>query len=179
MRARRWSLAAVAGTLAVLLAVWAPSLWTSRDPVARLVAGGLAEYQEYARRAAPRPATDPATLLRPVQSQLDFPFEPVFQGDPQVQLVSAQVSDLAGRRAATLVYRDAVGRYATLFLLPDAGIAIPEQGRMPIETYKPYHQLAGGKQVFLWKQRSLACLLVVDGNEADGAALFLKIRKTT
>jgi len=177
-RGPRWALPALAGTLAVLLAVWGPSLWTSRDPVGRLVAGGLAEYNEYARRAAPRPATDPAALLRPMQSQLDFPIEPVFPGDSQVHLVSAQVSDLAGRRAATLVYRDAAGRYSTLFLMPEAGLAIPEQGRVPIEAYKPYHRVAEGKQVFLWKQRNLACLLVIDGSEADGAALFLKIRKT-
>jgi anti-sigma factor RsiW len=173
-----WALPALAGTLALLLAVWGPSLWTSRDPVGRLVAQGLDEYNEYARKSAPRPVTNAAALLEPIRSQLDFPFEPVFPGDAQVHLVSAQVSDLVGRRAATLVYRDGAGRYSTLFLMPEAGIAIPEQGRMPIEAYKPYHQVAGGKQVFLWKQRSLACLLVVDGNEADGAALFLKVRKS-
>ncbi len=176
-RLPRWSLAAMAGTLAVLLAVWGPSLWTTRDPVARLVAGGLAEYREYARRAAPRPATDPAALLKPLQSELDFPFEPVFEGDPQIHLVSAQVSDLAGRRAATLVYRDGAGRYSALFLMPETGIPIPEQGRVSIEAYKPYHQATEGKQLFLWKQRNLACLLVIDGSEADGVALFLKIRK--
>ena len=173
----RWSLAAAAGALAVLLAVWGSSLWTARDPVARLVAGGMAEYREYASRAAPRPATDPATLLKPLQSQLEFPFEPVFEGDPQVHLVSAQLSDLAGRRAATLVYRDVAGRYSALFLMPETGIPIPEQGRMSIEAYKPYHRVTEGKQLFLWKQRNLACLLVVDGSEADGVALFLKIRK--
>jgi anti-sigma factor (TIGR02949 family) len=177
-RSPRWGLVAAAGTLVVLLAVWAPSLWTARDPVARLMAAGLAEYQEYARRAAPRPATDPALLLAPLRSQIDFPFEPIFLGDPEVHLVSAQVSELAGRRAATLVYRDAAGRYATLFLMPGMGIAIPEQGRMPIETYAPYHRVTDGKQVFLWKQRNLTCLLVIDGSRADGAALFLKIRRT-
>ena len=177
-RAPRWSLAALAGTLAALLAVWGPSLWTARDPVDRLVARGLAEYKEYARKAAPRPVPDVAALLESLRSQLNFPFEPVFTGDAQVHVVSAQVSDLSGRPAATLVYRDGAGRYSTLFLMPEMGIAIPEGGRMPIETFKPYHRVEGGKQVFLWKQRNLACLLVVDGNEADGAAIFLKVRKS-
>jgi mycothiol system anti-sigma-R factor len=172
-----WALAALAGLLAIVVGVWGPSLWTTRDPASRLLARALAEHQEYARTAAPHPAADPAALLGPVRSQAGFAFDPVFQGDAQVHLVNATVSDLSGRRAATFVYRDAAGRYSTLFLMPEAGVGIPEQGRMPIETYKPHHRVTAGKQLFLWKQRQLACLLVVDGNLEEGAALFLKIRK--
>jgi mycothiol system anti-sigma-R factor len=178
VRSPRWALAALAGGLAVVVAVWGPSLWTARDPVGRLMARALAEHEEYARGAAPHPAADPAALLEPVRSQVGFAFEPVFQGDAQVHLVNAMLSDLPGTRAAVFVYRDAAGRYATLFLMPEAGIAVPEHGRMPIETYKPYHLATAGKQLFLWKQRQLACVLVVDGSREEGAALFLKVRKT-
>jgi len=173
----RWAVAALAGVLAVLAGVWGASLWTARDPVTRLLAQAMAEHEEYAHAAAPHPAADPAALLEPVRAGAGFAFEPVFQGDAQVHLVNAMVSALPGTRTAAFVYRDAAGRYSTLFLMPEAGIAIPEQGRMPIETYRPYHRVTAGKQLFLWKQRQLACLLVVDGSPADGAALFLKVRK--
>jgi hypothetical protein len=171
-------MAALAGVLAVVVGVWGPSLWTARDPTGRLLARALAEHEEYARAAAPHPAADPAALLGPVRSQAGFAFEPVFQGDAQVHLVKATVTHLPGTLAAALVYRDAAGRYSTLFLMPEAGVAIPEQGRMPIETYTPHHRVTAGKQLFLWKQQQLACLLVVDGSLEDGAALFLKVRKT-
>jgi mycothiol system anti-sigma-R factor len=173
----RWAVVALAGVLAVLAGVWGLSLWTARDPVTRLMAQALAGHEEYARAAAQHSAADPAALLEPVRSRAGFAFEPVFQGDAQVHLVNAMVSELPGTRTAAFVYRDAAGRYSTLFLMPEAGISVPEQGRMPIETYRPYHRVTGGKQLFLWKQRQLACLLVVDGSPADGAALFLKVRK--
>jgi mycothiol system anti-sigma-R factor len=177
VRSPRWALAALVGALAVAAAVWGPSLWTARDPVGRLMARALAEHEEYVRAAAPHPTADPAALLEPVQAQAGFAFEPVFRGDAQVHLVNAMLGHLPGTRSAAFVYRDDAGRYATLFLMPEAGIAVPEQGRMPIETYKPYHQAAAGKQLFLWKQRQLAWVLVVDGSREDGAALFLKVRK--
>ena len=174
----RWAVAALAGALAVAAVVWGPSLWMARDPFGRLVARALAEHEEYARAAAPHRPADPAALLGSVRSQAGFAFEPVFQGDAQIHLVNAMLSELAGARAATFVYRDAAGRYATLYLMPEAGVTIPEQGRLPIETFKPYHRVAAGRQVFLWKQRQLACLLVVEGSQAEGADLFLKVRKT-
>jgi anti-sigma factor (TIGR02949 family) len=178
LRGPRWAVAALAGALAVAAVVWGPSLWMARDPVGRLVARALAEHEEYARAAAPHRPADPAALLGSVRSQAGFAFEPVFQGDAQIHLVNAMLSELAGARAATFVYRDAAGRYATLYLMPEAGVTIPEQGRLPIETFKPYHRVAAGRQVFLWKQRQLACLLVVEGSQAEGADLFLKVRKT-
>jgi hypothetical protein len=62
--------------------------------------------------------------------------------------------------------------------MPEGGIVIPDGGRMPIETFKPYHTEAKGHQLLLWKQRNLACLLVSDLDQAGIASMFLKVRKT-
>jgi hypothetical protein len=87
------------------------------------------------------------------------------------------MADLPGKRAATLVYRDTAGRYTTLYLMPGTGTVIPDGGRMQIESFKPYHRVASGHQVLLWKQKELACLIVSDVDESELAAMFLKIRK--
>jgi hypothetical protein len=113
-----------------------------------------------------------------VKGQVDFAFEPVFPGDAQVQLVSGKVEKLRGKRTAMFIYRDNSGRYTTLFLMPEAGIIVPDEGRMPIETFKPYHRVTSGRQLLLWKQRNLACLLVSDSDQSGIAQMFLKVRKT-
>jgi hypothetical protein len=137
----------------------------------------VTEHAEYARDVKDRVVPDPTDVVRAVRSQVDFAFEPVFQGDARVQLATAVVADLPGKRAAAFVYRDTSGRYTTLFLMPDAGIVIPAEDRMPIETFKPHHRVASGRHLLLWKQRDLACLLVSDLDEAELPAMFLKIRK--
>lgn len=91
---------------------------------------------------------------------------------------SASPKESVTHGAAAFVYRDGSGRYTTLFLMPEAGIVIPDEGRMPIETFKPYHRVTSGRQLLLWKQRNLACLLVSDLDQAGMASMFLKIRKT-
>jgi anti-sigma factor (TIGR02949 family) len=175
----RRAAAALAGALVLAAAIWGPSLWTARDPVGRLVTRALAEHEEYAREAAPRPPADPAALMGSVGSQAGFALDSVFAGDGEVRLVHALPTELPGTRAVAFVYRDAADRYATLFLMPGAGVVVPEQDRLPIESFRPHHRAAAGRQLFLWKTRELAYLLVTEGSQADGAALFLKIRRAT
>lgn len=177
LRPHPWITGSLAGAVAVLLIVWAGSLWLAGDPVIRLVARATEEHAEYAKELMNRPAPDPAALVRELRSQVNFSFEPVFAGDSGVQLVAAMVSELSGKRAATLVYRDAGGTYTTLFLMPGAGTTIPEGNRLPIETFTPYHRVASGHHLLLWKQRDLACLIVSDLDQTGLAAMFLKIRK--
>jgi len=76
------------------------------------------------------------------------------------------------------IYRDHSGRYTTLFLMPETGIVLPEERRMPIENFKPYHREISGRQLLLWKQGNLACVLVSDLDQAGLPSVFLKIRKT-
>ncbi len=167
----------LAGAVAILLLVWAGILWVGRDPTSPLANRAVAEHVEYAKEAMNRPAPDPQPLVESLRSLVSFSFGPVFLGDSQVQLVASMVSDLSGKRAATFVYRDALGRYTTLFLMPEAGTVVPTEGRMPIETFKPHHRIASGRHVLLWKQRDLACLIVSDLDEGGLTTMFLKIRK--
>jgi len=177
LRGHPWTVGSLAGATAVLLLVWAGSLWVTRDPVARLATRAAAEHAEYVKEMMSRSAADPGPLFRELQSQIDFPFEPVFRGDPQVQLVAAMVSELPGKRAATFVYRDGAGRYTTLFLMPGAGVVVPEGNRMPIETFKPHFRTASGRNLLLWKHRDLAWLLVSDLDKTELPAMYLKVRK--
>jgi anti-sigma factor RsiW len=177
LRAHVWATSGLAGAVAVVLCVWAGTLWLAKDPVSLMMTRAVNEHAEYVKEMMNRPAPDPQALVGELRSQIGFPFEPVFQGDSEVRLVGTQVSELSGMRAATLVYRDSAGRYTTLFLLPGTGTAIPEGGRMQIDSFKPYHQVSSGRQVLLWKQRDLACLIVSDLDHSDLAGMFLKIRK--
>jgi hypothetical protein len=95
----------------------------------------------------------------------------------RVQLVAGVVSELSGRRAATFIYKDTAGRYTTLFLMPGAGIVVPEGDRMPIETFKPHYRTASGRSLILWKHRDLAWLLVSDLDKTEVPAMYLKVRK--
>jgi hypothetical protein len=174
---RRWTVGSLAGAAVVVLLAWAGSLWLGRDPVSLLAASAVDEHMEYVKETMTRPAADPLAVVRELKSQVNYAFEPIFPGDSQEQLVAGKVSDLPGKRAATFVYRDGSGRYTTLFLMPEAGIVIPTEGRMHIEDFKPYHRVVSGRQFLLWKQGALACLLVSDLDRAGLSSMFLKIRK--
>lgn len=173
-----WTVGSLAGAVVILLVVWASWLWLAKDPVSLLADRGVAEHMEYVKDAMTRPAANPSSVIGKVQSQVDFVFGPVFPGDSQVQLVTGKVERLRGKRTAMFIYRDGLGHYTTLFLMPGAGIVIPDEGRVPIETFKPYHQVISGHQLLLWKQRDLACLLVSDLDQAGISSMFLMVRKT-
>lgn len=167
----------MAGAMAALLLVWAGWLWTAGDPVARLVDRATAEHREYVEQTMTAPVADPQVVVRQLQGEVGYPFGPVFPGDSQEHMVAGRVSDLSGRRAVTFIYRDSAGRYTTLFLMPEAGIRIPREGRLRIETFTPYHRELAGRQVYLWPEGTLVCVLVSDLDQAGSASMFLKIRK--
>ncbi len=174
----RWALGSLAGAMAALLLVWAGWLWTVGNPVARLADRAVAEHREYVDQTMTLPVADPQAVVRKVQREAGYPLGLVFPGDAQQYLVAGSVSDLSGKRAATFIYRDSAGRYTTLFLLPEAGISMPREGRVRIEAFTPYHRVVAGRQVYLWPEGKLTCLLVSDLDHAQSASMFLKIRKT-
>jgi anti-sigma factor (TIGR02949 family) len=176
LRLHPWSVGALAATC-VLLVVWALWAWRPGDPVSQMTAQAVREHGEYIKEVKTRPAADPAALLRELRPQVGFPFEPVFQGDPQVQLVAAQVGELSGKRAATFIYRHTAGQYSTLFLMPGTGVVVPEGDRMLIETFRPHFRTTAGRSLFLWKHRDLAWLLVSDLDRSEVPAMYLKVRK--
>ncbi len=174
-----WASRAAVGAVAVVLLLWAGSLWMGQDPVSRLAARAVEEHAEYVQETMTQPAPDPQAVVRALQGHVGFQIAPIFLGDSQVHLIAGKVSDLAGTRAAIVIYRDGSGRYTTLFLLPAAGIVIPAEGRLSLETFTPYHRVVSGRQLLLWKQGHLAYLLVSDLDQAGSASFFLKIRKAT
>lgn len=175
----RWSVGGLAGATAVILLLGIGWLWTAQDPMSALFDRAVDEHAEYVKDTMTRPAADPAAVMRELRGKVEYVFAPVFPGDAQQQLVAGEVSDLPGRRAAAFVYRDDSGRYTTLFLLPEAGVDIPAEGRLSIETFRPYHRVVSGRQLLLWKQGRHAYLLVSDLDQAGSAAMFLKVRKAT
>jgi hypothetical protein len=177
LRLHAWPTSGLAAAVCVLLVVWAWWIRLPGDPVSRMTAQAVDEHAEYVKEAKTRPAADPVAVVEALRSQVDFPFEPVFQGDPQVHLVAGVVSELSGRRAATFIYKDTGGRYTTLFLMPGAGIVVPEGGRISIETFKPHFRTASGRSLMLWKHRDLAWLLVSDLDKTEVPAMYLKVRK--
>ena len=175
----RWRVGSLTGATAVVLLVAIGWLWMAKDPVSVLLDRAVDEHAEYVKETMTRPAADPAAVMRELKGKVDYAFEPVFPGDAQQQLVAGKVSDLPGKRVATFVYRDGSGRYTTLFLLPEAGVEIPAEGRIPIERFTPYHRVVSGRQLLFWKQGRLAYLLVSELDQAGSASMFLKIRKAT
>ena len=176
---RRWTVGSLAGATALILVLGVGWLWMAKDPVASLLDRAVDEHAEYVQDTMTWPAADPAAVMRDLRGKVDYAFEPVFPGDAQQQLVAGKVSDLPGTRAATFVYRDGSGRYTTLFLLPEAGIDLPAEGKMPLATFTPYHRVVSGRQLLLWKQGRLAYLLVSDLDQAGSVSMFLKVRKAT
>jgi anti-sigma factor (TIGR02949 family) len=177
--AHPWTVGGLAGAVAMLLLAWAGSLWLAADPVTILASRAVAEHSEYAKEAMSRPASDGHAVVQRLRGRLGYALAPVFVGDSQVELVEGKVGELSGRRVASLVYRDQAKRYTTLFLMPEGGVTVPTEDRMSIESFKPHHRTVAGRQLLLWKQGGLACLIVSDLDEAGAASMFLKIRKAS
>ncbi len=175
--AHRWSVGSLAGAMAAILVVWAGWLWMAGGPLTQLADRAVAEHMEYVEQTMTWPAADPQAVVRRLWGEVRFPFGPVFPGDSQERLIAGRVSDLSGTDAATFIYRDGAGRYTTLFLMPEAGIVIPREGRVRIGAFTPYHRVVSGRQLFLWPEGKLVCVLVSDLDQAGSASMFLKIRQ--
>jgi hypothetical protein len=174
----RWVVGSLAGAMAMLCLVWSGVQRMASDPVTVLLNRAITEHAEYAQTTRPQPTPDAQAMVRAVREQVGLASAALFSGDAETQLVAGEVGMLAGRRAATFVYRDGAGRYTTLFLLPAIELVLPAESRMPIETFKPYHRVVDHRQLLLWKQGSLTCLMVSDRDQAGVASLFLRIRKS-
>jgi anti-sigma factor (TIGR02949 family) len=174
---RPWKVGGLVAAFAALVVVWVGTSWLAADPVSRLIAGAVDEHREYAQEAMHRPAPNPADLLAALRSRAGFGLGPLFPGDAESPLISTTTAEMRGKPTVALVYRNGPERYTTLLLMPGADVTIPPEDRLPIETFKPYHRVASGKQVLFWKQHDLACLLVSDLDGSATAAFFLKIRK--
>jgi len=140
-----------------------------------LVQSALHEHAEYAEDLMPRQAPDPREVLAPLPGLAGFDIGDPFPGDAEIQLMSGVVSEVAGRKAAALIYRNPAMRYSTLFVLADA-LPIPEGDRLAIGEYRPHYRTAEGRQLLMWRQRGLTYLLVSEIPAGELPGMFLKVR---
>ncbi|MFB3817603.1 MAG: zf-HC2 domain-containing protein [Candidatus Methylomirabilales bacterium] len=163
------------GAMAAVAIVWAGGVWLAQDPLAGLIRDALREHVEYVEELMPRPAPDPRSVLDPLPDLVGFPIGPAFAGDAEIQLISGLPSEVQGKKAAALIYRNKAMQYSTLFLLPGE-LMIPDGARLTVQNYRPHYRLAEGRHLLLWRQNGLTHILVTDVPEAALPGMFLKIR---
>ncbi len=152
------------------------------DPLQPIVRAVLSEHARSLIWGESRPEGVPAALPR-FMEQTGIGLSWFFQGDDEVQLINAERLIVEGRRALALTYKDTEGHTLTYVLLPGQGLAVPEQGRVQVDGFRPFLTQVEGWSIFVWKQKDLACFLVSDLiSERDLAhfkQVFLKVRAGT
>ncbi len=152
------------------------------DPFRATVSAVLSEHARSLMWGEARPEAVPAALPR-VMEQTGIGLSWFFQGDDEIQLINVEPLIVEGRRALTLTYRDSEGHTVTYTLLPGAGMALPERGRVKIDGFRPLLTQVEGWSIFVWKQKDLACFLISDlVSEHDLTRfkqVFLKVRQGT
>jgi anti-sigma factor RsiW len=119
----------------------------------------------------------PAELPRILSERLGLPVETLFLGDAELSLMGVRPLMVGERKGVALLYADRHGRMSSLLLVPAPEMELPERKRMQIETFRPYHTTMDSYHVLVWKQKELACSLVVRADDRELADLFMKIRK--
>ncbi|MFQ5898875.1 MAG: anti-sigma factor family protein [Candidatus Methylomirabilia bacterium] len=106
-----------------------------------------------------------------------------FEGDEQIRLLGAEPVVLDGERGLALFYNGPGDHMITYLILPGARLTLPERDRVQIGPSRPMLARQKGYSVFVWKQESLACLLISDlVSESELARFreyFLVIRSNT
>ncbi|MBI2154997.1 MAG: hypothetical protein HYV92_15180 [Candidatus Rokubacteria bacterium] len=152
------------------------------DPLRSLVSAVLSQHTRSLMWGEERPEAVPAALPR-FMEQTGIALSWFFQGDDEIQLINAEPLVVEGRRALALTYKDRQGHTLTYMLLPGAGMALPEQGRVKIDGFRPLLTQTDGWSIFVWKQKDLACFLISDlVSEQDLTRfkqVFLKVRLGT
>jgi len=184
-RAAWWAPALSAFATALILALVALPLLprtVEPDPFRSLVGAVLSQHTRSLFWGERRPEAVPAALPR-FMEETGIGLSWFFQGDDQIQLINAEPLIVEGRRALALTYQDTEGHTLTYMLLPGAGMALPEQGRVKVDGFRPLLTQVDGWSIFAWKQKGLACFLVSDlFSEQDLARfkqVFLKVRLGT
>jgi hypothetical protein len=130
-----------------------------------------------------RPDVVAATLPR-VMDESGVTLNLLFIGDSDIHLVNAHPTYVEGHRGLSLAYVDARGHGVTYVIFPGAAlVALPEQERVKIETWRPVVRKESGFSLIMWKQQGLFCVLVADlVSDDDFARLkqyFVKVRSAT
>lgn len=161
----------------VLLVVW----WPFLSPQQRLGTQVLAEvvrmHRALVERQTPLSPVELDRLNAQFQARLGFVPTVSFAGDPEVHLVGSELTHIASRMAARLVYRKG-SAIISLVVLPGHDLEMPEQGsRLVIGAFRPYFTQRDSYRLLLWKQGPLAYSLAADLDPTQLAEFFLKIRQ--
>lgn len=149
------------------------------DTLQPIVRAALSEHARSLLWGQSRPEGTAAALPRLV-AETGISLSWFFRGDDEVQLVDAAPLIVEGRRALALTYTDKEGRKLTYLVLPGAGMALPERGRVEIDRFRPLLTRVNSFSLFAWIERDLACFLISDlVSERDlprFKEFFLKVR---
>lgn len=181
VRDHPWLALSLAAGLALALAL--PSalllLWPSRpEPATLLIAEAVDEHVRgiaLVRFEGPE-VTEMKQYLRRLREQIEFLTAMPYGGDPELKFLGGRPTFFLKRKVAGFLYEKGE-QVISLYVLPGAGIDVPQRDRVAIDRFKPMLTRHGGYSVFLWKQGDLAYSLVASLPVPEMSALFLKIRQ--
>ena len=183
----KWLAPAVSAlATAVVMLLWiAGGLPTAvpGDPLRDLTRAVVTEHARTLSWTDAQPDVVPATLPR-VMDESGIIRNLVFTGDSDLRLVNAHPTYVEGHRGLSLAYQDTRGHGVTYVIFPGAvTVALPEQERVKIETWRPVVRKESGFSLIMWKQQGLFCVLVADLVSDDDLArlkqYFVKVRSAT
>jgi hypothetical protein len=153
------------------------------DPLRDLTRAVVTEHARTLSWTDAQPDVVPATLPR-VMDESGIILNLVFTGDSDLRLVNAHPTYVEGHRGLSLAYQDTHGHGVTYVIFPGAvTVALPEQERVKIETWRPVVRKESGFSLIMWKQQGLFCVLVADLVSDDDLArlkqYFVKVRSAT
>lgn len=153
------------------------------DTLRDLTRAVVTEHARSLSWSAAQPDVVAATLPR-VMDESGVTLNLLFTGDSDIRLIDAHPTYVEGHRGLSLAYVDARGHGVSYVIFPGAAlVALPEQERVKIETWRPVVRKESGFSLIMWKQQGLFCVLVADlVSDDDFARLkqyFVKVRSAT
>ncbi|MBI2371566.1 MAG: zf-HC2 domain-containing protein [Deltaproteobacteria bacterium] len=179
---RPWA-AALAGagvTALLLVGVYAAFLRPRPDPFGLLVQEVLRTHQglvlqQELQQVLGAPGPQINAMLR---ERLGIGMEAVFAGDADAILIEVRPLSFQGRQGVAFVYRYRSGRVGSLMVVRGPEVALPQAGRVQIETFRPVLVTGRDANALVWKQQDLAYALVTPPIPLDRMGrMFLKVRK--
>ena len=187
----RWGVNWLAPAVSALATAVVMLLWVAGglptalpgDPLRDLTRAVVTEHARTLSWTDAQPDVVPATLPR-VMDESGIILNLVFTGDSDLRLVNAHPTYVEGHRGLSLAYQDTRGHGVTYVIFPGAvTVALPEQERVKIETWRPVVRKESGFSLIMWKQQGLFCVLVADLVSDDDLArlkqYFVKVRSAT
>jgi anti-sigma factor RsiW len=171
----------VAGAIAAMLIVGTALVLRFRsagDPLTLAARQAVAEHQriDLQRDLLPGETSGAPLRLRELAQRYGLPTATAFQGDADLQLVSARPGSVLGKVSAILVYMDKQARLVTLEILPGNDVQIPPDRTRKVQQFRPVLTRVEQCGVVLWKQEGSLYVLTAPLDDHDLAGVFVKVR---